>query len=125
MIRLTAFALVATLAAGTSWAAQPYKAGDPHVSRAQLAEHGPVKMKVNNRVSVRILSVGIAGKPGRNCKLSLPGLRKILRDRVASGAELGAGITVKIHLLPEKSRDGELICTNEGEGCIAEVEVDI
>ncbi len=114
--------LLAAWAAGSAMAAEPYKPGDRYLSKAQLEAFGPVTLSLPQGGSIRILSVGIAGKPDAECKLLLPAVQRIVARKAEKKGGRG-GVVVKIHLKPERAGDGELICANEGDGCVVEVEV--
>lgn len=122
-------ALTLVLSLSVPAVAGPYKSGDKTVSRAQLLEHGPILLKINDKISIRILSVTYKADPGRNFKLLLPSVQQIVSARATKNADfrnqLSAGAKLKIILKSSTDSKGELICVNEGEGCVAEIEMEI
>jgi hypothetical protein len=121
--RLATIAIFCTLP--FSAIAEPYKQGDKHLTKSQLTQYGPVTLQVDDARSFRVVSVKYAKKPGRNCKLDVGGLKKMVASRMQSEAWKQAALTnakIKFELKSDTDAHGEIICMGNGKGCIVTIE---
>ena len=103
--------------------AQAYKSGDPYLTKAQLKQYGPVRLKVGATSAIRVISLNYPADPTQNCRLDVKALRKMLSKQVGSEAWSKAvvadgPITVELKAVVQGE---EVVCIPGGTGCIVTI----
>ena len=105
--------------------AEPFRPGDRYLSKTQLAEQGPIKVRIDEKRAFKVLAVEATSQPEKSCRIDMPSLKTLVASRIGADSwdtKLSLGAKLTFELKTGKDSQGELICMGDGTGCKVTIE---